>query len=56
LEGLRERQDPIEGSQDPAAWHLEPPVNTRLRKDPFATEDWCSEANLGADPKDLAGH
>ena len=56
LEGLRERQDPIEGSQDSAAWHLEPPVNTRLRKDPFATEDWRSEANLGADPKDLAGH
>lgn len=47
---------PMAGSQDPAAWHLEPPVNTRLRKDPFATEDWRSEANLGADPKDLAGH
>ena len=47
---------PVAGSQDTAAWCLEPPANTRLRKDPFATEDWCSEANLGADPKDLAGH
>ena len=47
---------PVAGSQDTAAWCLEPPANTRLRKDPFATEDWRLEANLGADPKDLAGH
>ncbi|MFM7805468.1 MAG: antitoxin [Verrucomicrobiota bacterium] len=47
---------PMPGSQDPAAWRLEPPVNTRLRKEPFATEDWRLEANLGVDPRDLAGH
>ena len=53
---------PVAGLQDPAAWRLEPPANTRLRKDPFATrkdpfatEDWRLHANLGADPRDLAG-
>jgi hypothetical protein len=46
---------PVAGSQDTAAWRLEPPANTRLRRDPFATEDWYFKANLGADPKGLAG-
>ena len=46
---------PVAGLQDPAAWRMEPPANTRLCKDPFATEDWRLEANLGADPKGLAG-
>lgn len=47
---------PLAGSQDPTLWRLEPPTNTRLRKDPFATDDWRSEANLGTDLRNLAGH
>jgi hypothetical protein len=46
---------PVAGSQDTAAWCLEPPANTRLRKDPFATDDWRLDANLGTDSQDLAG-
>jgi len=46
---------PVTDSQDAAGWCLEPPANTRLLNDPFATDDWRLEANLGADPKGLAG-
>jgi hypothetical protein len=46
---------PVTDSPDAARWCLEPPANTRLLKDPFATDDWRLDANLGTDSQDLAG-
>ncbi len=46
---------PVTAGASDAVWTLAPPANTRLRLDPFASEDWRLTANLGADTRELAG-